>query len=136
MAVAGFVLAFVTKADNPNSLTVVPAESGLRSSGGHFSLSGHVGNTDAAAVTGGTFRVVGGVAKFTFTVPLEQGPTLGIVVNGPETTLSWPIDAAGYTLQWSPVLSPPRWQDLSADPGNRVTISTDGVENYFRLIRH
>jgi uncharacterized repeat protein (TIGR01451 family) len=67
-----------------------------------------------------------------------QAPTLSVMRNGADVTVSWPAAASGFVLQQSDELSPSSWRDVPVQPsivGNqkRVTLRVDSSCRNYRL---
>jgi alpha-tubulin suppressor-like RCC1 family protein len=89
-----------------------------------------------AAQTG----VTGIAAGFGFTVALIGAPSaLHARTAGADLVLSWPTNAAGYKLQWTPGLQPPvEWTDSTDVPGidgTQFTVTKPISDNawFFRM---
>jgi len=69
------------------------------SSGGHYSLSGTLGQADAGGpMTGGSYSLTGGFWSMVAAVPTAGAPTLTITRAGGNVIISWP-NTGSYTLQ-------------------------------------
>ena len=83
-----------------------------------FSVSGTIGQPDAAPVSsGGSFAVAGGFWAAFQTIQIPGAPVLGIRGAGSGTVqVFWPAAAAGWILQASPSMGPGSWADVTASP--------------------
>jgi uncharacterized repeat protein (TIGR03803 family) len=79
----------------------------------------------------------GNGAVFSFSLPLPQ---LALTLSGTNVILSWPLNAAGFTLQSTTnLVSSAAWTTVSPLPSivngqNTVTNSISGLQNFYRLI--
>jgi hypothetical protein len=106
---------------------------GGTSTGGNYTLSGTVGQPDAAAtpLSGGTYTLQGGFwPGLVVTIPGE-GPTLFIQWSGSNAIVSWSPDTPGFALEETDNLDAPVWSD--APDGNPVTIPASGAARFYRL---
>jgi hypothetical protein len=68
-------------------------------------------------------------------------PQLSIIPSGANVILTWPTNAAGFTLQATTNLVPPAlWSTVSPDPvvvngQNAVTNPVSGTQQFYRLIQ-
>lgn len=85
---------------------------GGQSSGGVYTVTGTIGQPDAATSSGGQYTLEGGFWSAFAVVP----PTLRIIRNGTDVTLAWPNPSAGFQLQESPSLTTPTWTNVTAAP--------------------
>jgi hypothetical protein len=70
----------------------------------------------------------------------ETGPELKIVRSETNVILTWPAEAAGFTLQSSTNLPAATWSPVSPTPvivncQNTVTIPISATQSYYRLIK-
>jgi len=111
---------------------------GQRSTGGAWTLTGTIGQSDATAPksTGGGWAVEGGFWPGTVAEP--GGPVLTMAPLGVNRlTIAWPAAAAGHKLQYSTNLN--TWTDY---PGLTITGASsiewplaNGPRYYFRLTK-
>ncbi len=93
------------------------------------------GNTLYGTTAGGGSSVQGTV----FSVTLPGPPQLTIMPSGPYVILTWPTNAAGFTLQSTRnLLSPAAWTTNSPAPvvvngQNTVTNPISGAQQFYRL---
>ena len=96
------------------SLDGGPVTGGGQSAGGAFAVAGGAGETATGGLSGGTFTVTGGligVAVVPGDVVLDFTNTDG------QVTLTWPADASGYVLQFTPVIGDAsNWQPVTPAP--------------------
>jgi hypothetical protein len=90
------------------------------------------GLTKVAAIAAGYYH------SLALVVAQSAPPTLAISMSGSRTVLSWPTNAAGYTLQTTPSLASPAWQAVTNAPvivGNRYVLTNawPGPSGFFRL---
>ena len=106
---------------------------GGTSTGGSYTLSGTIGQPDAAATTlsGGIYTLQGGFwPGLIVTIPGE-GPTLLIQLSGANVILSWSPDTPGFALEQTDDLTTLIWVD--APDGNPVTIPAGVAARFYRL---
>jgi len=90
---------------------------GGTSSGGTFSVSGTIGQPDAAPVSaGGTFAVTGGFWSALQLVQTPEAPVLAFRGTGGTVQVFWPANAPGWILQTSPSMAAGTWTDVSGAP--------------------
>ncbi len=89
---------------------------GGQSSGGPYTLTGTIGQPDAAISSGGNYVLQGGFWSAFAIAPTEGAPTLRILLDGGSVTLAWPNPSTGFQLQESPSLTAPNWTDVNAVP--------------------
>ncbi len=115
------------------------------STGGVYTVSGTIGQPDAGTMSGGNFTLDGGFWGLIAAVQTPGAPLLSIALT-PQlstVTVSWPLPADGWVLQWTnrldaasapwPQISPPyqtnatqAWIVEPAPAGNR----------FYRLHKH
>ena len=106
---------------------------GGTSTGGNYTLSGTIGQSDAAITTlsGGGYTLDGGFWPGLVVAASGEGPTLFIQTSGGEVILSWFPDPAGFALEQTDDLSTSIWAD--APDGNPVAIPASGAARFYRL---
>jgi hypothetical protein len=112
---------------------------GGTSSGGNFSLSGTIGQTDAGSMTGGSYSLDGGFWSIANVVQTPGAPLLTISVSGNNYILSWPAASTGFHVEvngnlgnsggWSTV---PQSASTNAATISVVVPATAG-NSFFRL---
>jgi hypothetical protein len=118
------------------------AGGGGTSSGGAFTLTGTIGQADAAPpVSGGAFVLSGGFWGGVVAVQAEGAPALVVARNqNGSVTVSWPSPSTGWSLQRSDALSEGGWgpaPETVADDGAQksvTVVSTVGFK-FYRLAR-
>jgi len=90
---------------------------GGQSSGGDYTLTGTIGQPDAATSSGGAYTLQGGFWSAFAGVPTEGAPSLRIIRNGASVILAWPNPSSGFQLQESASLTAPNWTDVNTAPG-------------------
>jgi hypothetical protein len=106
---------------------------GGTSGGGNYTLSGTIGQSDAATtpLSGGNYTLQGGFwPGLVVTIPGE-GPTLFIQLSGANVIISWSPDTPGYALEETDNLTTLIWTD--APDGNPVPIPAGGAAKFYRL---
>ena len=98
----------------------------------NFSLTGAIGQPDAATLTGGSFTLEGGFFPGII-VPSNTGaPTLYIQPAAGNLTISWLPATPGFLLEETTNLTTPNWSQST--PGNPTTpIPSTGDAKYYRL---
>ncbi|HRI16542.1 MAG TPA: hypothetical protein PLX89_26410 [Verrucomicrobiota bacterium] len=115
---------------------------GGTSSGGPFSLSGTIGQSDVGAqpMTGGNFTLTGGFWSLS-AVQTPDAPLLKIrLISADSAQLSWPSPSTDVVLQVNSDLNSTNWvnapQTVTDDGTNRViTVSAPGGGSFYRLLR-
>ncbi|MSU58975.1 MAG: hypothetical protein EXS35_12545 [Pedosphaera sp.] len=90
---------------------------GGQSSGGAYTVTGTIGQPDAAKASGGGYTLEGGFWSAFAAIQTEGRPTLRIVLNGTNVTLAWPNPSPGFQLEETPSLTAPNWTDVNTAPG-------------------
>ena len=108
---------------------------GGTSSGGPYTLSGTIGQPDAATLTGGSFSLIGGFWGGAFAVQQVGSPTLSIQRAGGNVIISWDPNATGFVLQESPSLSPASWSNVGGAVSGG-SLPTSGETKFYRLRRN
>ncbi len=109
-----------------------PATGGGQSGGGTFAVAGAPGETATGPLIGGSFSVTGGLVG----VAIVPGDfALEFSANDGQVTLTWPVDAAGYVLEFTPVIGEAAdWQPVAPAPvGNTFTTPFNQPLRLFRL---
>ena len=99
---------------------------GGHSTGGVYTVTGTIGQPDAAFSSGGSYTLAGGFWS-AFVVPSEDGPRLRIFLNGRNLILAWPNPSTGFQLQETSSLTLPNWSDVNTPPsavGNEKQVAT------------
>ena len=114
---------------------------GGTSTGGVYSVSGTIGQPDAAAMSGGTYTLHGGFWGLIAAIQPPGAPLLTITHTATNTViLSWPSSATGFTLQTNISLTAGTWGNSATTPSddgsNKFIIVNPPVGNrFFRLIK-
>ena len=110
------------------------AGGGATSTNAQYSLSGTIGQPDAAGQsTGGSFSVTGGFWSFV-AVQTYGAPLLTITISGNQAVVSWPVSASGWTLQTNGNVGTTNWVNYGgAVINNRVTNTVTSGNLFFRL---
>ncbi len=110
---------------------------GGTSAGGVYSISGTIGQPDAA-MNGGGYSLAGG---FWSAVQIPGAPLLTIyLTTGNRAVVSWPSPATGFTLQQNNGLNPASWTtppETVADNGtNRfILVNPPAGNRFYRLFK-
>ena len=98
---------------------------GGTSSGGTYTVTGTIGQSDAGHMSGGGYSLDGGFWGIIAAVQTPGAPTLSITRTGNEVVLSWPSASTGFSLQQKASAGTVGgWNSLGA------TITTSGGVNY------
>jgi hypothetical protein len=115
------------------------AGGGGTSSGGQFSVSGTVGQSDAGVMSGGNFTLTGGFWGVIAAVQSPGAPVLTITPAGANVIISWPSPSTGFALQQSPTISPTSWTTGPAPSDNgtikSVTVPGGPGDMVYRLTK-
>ncbi len=104
-------------------------------SGGGYSLSGTVGQSDAGSMSGGAFALMGG---FWSAADAAPRPALRIVRSGAVVILAWPASLTGFQVQATANLIHPAWRDVNTSPlevndESWVVMPASANAQFFRL---
>ncbi len=113
---------------------------GGTSSGGNYSVSGTIGQHDAAGeLTGGSYSLTGGFWAL-YAVQTPGAPTLTIYHSSANTAVvAWPVTgSSGFVLQETSTLGTPNWvkssDTVSVSSGtNQITVSSPAGNKFYRL---
>jgi hypothetical protein len=112
---------------------------GGTSTGGAYSLSGTIGQTDAALLTGGNYTLQGGFWSLPEAVQTPGAPPLDIArAGGSFAVISWPAPSTGWQLQKSSDLQ--AWTPLTIavvvqNGSNTVTAPVTPAREFYRLLK-
>lgn len=106
---------------------------GGTSSGGTYTVSGSIGQPDAAptALTGGSYSLQGGFWPGLVVDSDTGAPALLIQLNGTAVNISWAPGTPGFKLEQADELANPFWSP--APEGNPVQIPVNVNSRYYRL---
>ena len=88
---------------------------GGASAGGGFTLTGTIGQPDAAASSGGGYSVQGGFWSASL-APFTNSPALRIELTGANVLLTWPHPSTGFQLEKTLNLTAPQWTNVNTAP--------------------
>ena len=110
---------------------------GGTSTGGVYSVSGTIGQSDAGGpMTGGPYSLVGGFWALPIAVQSSNAPALNIVPAAPGfATISWTPATPGFVLQVSATLTPPAWTNAPSGAANPVTVPAGLPARFYRLFK-
>jgi hypothetical protein len=77
------------------------------SSGGNFSVTGTIGQTDAGLLTGGSFAVAGGFWGGAYAVQNPGAPLLSVVSTGTNALFTWADASGSFVLESAGSLTAP-----------------------------
>jgi hypothetical protein len=110
------------------------------STGGVYTVTGTVGQSDAGTMTGGQFGLVGGFWAI-IAVPTPGAPTLAITRTSTNTVVVfWPSPSAGFELEQNSDLVTTDWAAVPQTPTDDgttkcVTVGPPQRSLFFRLRR-
>ncbi len=145
LMVAGLLFASttITRAQTYDISWHTIAGGGGTSSGGNYSVSGTIGQSDAGTLSGGNYTLVGGFWGIIAAIQTPGAPFLYITnASTPNhVVVSWAVNATGFRLQQEPNLATPSWLAVNTNSTpvvvtngfNTVTVPVSGNQ-YFRLI--
>jgi uncharacterized repeat protein (TIGR03803 family) len=109
---------------------------------GSFPAGGLVlsGNTLYGTTSEGGSLDTGTIFSLSLPASLLPPPQLAITIAGTNVILTWPTNAAGFTLQSTTNLSPAAWSAVSPAPvvingQNTVTNPVSGTHRFYQLIQ-
>ena len=113
---------------------------GGTSSGGSYTLSGTIGQSDAGVMTGGNYSLIGGFWGVAVAIQEVGAPLLTITRSGGNVTISWPSPSTGFNLQETASLGSPSWTGAGltiSDNGTTksVTIPAPLGSKFYRLLK-
>ena len=114
---------------------------GGASTGGVYSVSGTIGQHDAAAaMSGGNYSLTGGFWSIITVVQTTGAPMLTLTHSGNNVSISWPSSSQGWTLQQCSDLAAGSWDACGITVSNDgknccVTISPPAGNLFFRLVK-
>ena len=109
------------------------ASGGGKASGGDFAVDAAAGQPAAGPLSGGDFQVTGGLVAVT--VVTGGAVALRLSATDSQVTLTWPAEAAGYVLEFTPVIGEAaNWQPVTPAPaGNSFTTPFNQPLRFYRL---
>lgn len=109
---------------------------GGTSTGGVYSVSGTIGQSDAGVLTNGIYSVTGGFWPLPTIIQIPGAPTLSIVAGAAgQATISWSPNTAGFVLQESTLLSPANWTNALSGATNPIVVPTTVPTKFYRLFK-
>jgi hypothetical protein len=104
---------------------------GGTSTGGVYSVSGTIGQPDAATMNGGQFTMQGGFWPGIVVSSPGEAPTLFIQLSGDSVIISWSPATPGFELEATADLGGAMWTPVLTT--NPVTIPMTGPVRFYRL---
>jgi hypothetical protein len=122
---------------------VTIAGGGSVCSGGEYSVTGTIGQPEAASLSGGDFSLTVGFGSGVTVVPIPDAPVLSAACTAAnDLVISWPGPDAGWRLQTTPSLSttPIVWAEITPPyptnaAGCYVTVPSSAGNRFYRLYR-
>jgi hypothetical protein len=97
---------------------------------------GWMGNLDEVAFYSGALSAEKIWSHYLAMVaPEAPAPAIGFALSGKQLTLSWPAEVSGFTLQWSPDLTPGSWTAVEGVSNNQVTVDVSSGRKFYRLVK-
>jgi hypothetical protein len=111
------------------------AGGGGTSTNAQYSITGTIGQPDAAGPSiGGSYSVTGGFWSLV-AVQTYGAPLLTITISGNQAVVSWPVSASGWTLQTNGNVGTANWVNYGGTViNNRVTNTVTSGNLFFRLV--
>ena len=109
------------------------AGGGGTSTGGVYSVSGTIGQSDASVtpMTNGQYSLVGGFWALPVAVQTTNAPWLTITLAGPgSATISWAPNTPGYVLQYTASFTPTNWINAPSGSPRPSASSASPVRRY------
>jgi hypothetical protein len=107
---------------------------GGTSTGGVYTLSGTIGQPEAATLSGGSYTLAGGFWALPVAVPIEGAPILTIAPAAPWfATISWAPVTPGFVLQETLSLSPANWTNSPSGATNPIVVPATLPTKFYRL---
>jgi hypothetical protein len=85
------------------------AGGGGTSTGGVYAVSGTIGQSATATMSGGNYSLTGGFWSIIAAVQTPGAPLLTVTTAGKQATISWSAPASGFVLEESPNLTTGSW---------------------------
>jgi hypothetical protein len=112
---------------------------GGTSTGGVFSVSGRIGQSDAGHMSGGNYTLDGGFWEMFAAVQTPGAPLLRVFSTTTNTVvLAWPVSSTIFSLQQESGLSPANWGPVTNSASivgteNQVIIAAPAGNRFYRL---
>lgn len=115
---------------------------GGTSTGGNYTLTGIIGQSDAGRLTGGNYELTGGFMSIVTAIQTPGAPLLTVTRSGANVIVSWPDSSTGFVLQEATALANPSsstvWNPNGATQtvngeNRQITIPSPAGNKYFRL---
>lgn len=106
---------------------------GGQATGGDFSVTASADEAASGPLSGGDFEVTGGLVAVT--VVTDGDVALGLTATDSQVTLTWPAEATGYVLEFSPAVGDTaNWQPVTPAPAaNSFTTTFNQPLRFYRL---
>ena len=115
------------------------AGGGGTSTGGVYSVSSTIGQSDAAPMSGGNFSLEGGFWSIIAAVQTPGAPLLRVVLTSTNTVIvAWPAPSTGFSLQQNAALGSTNWLGVTNSQAlvgseTQVLISMPAGNRFYRL---
>jgi hypothetical protein len=94
---------------------------------------GWIGGIDEVAFYSTTLSPSAVLSHFLAMAAPPLPPVIAYSLSGTNLTLSWPADATGYSLQYTPTLPASSWTSVSGVVNNQVTVDASRGNGFYRL---
>jgi hypothetical protein len=115
------------------------AGGGGTSTGGVYSVSSTIGQSDAGPMSGGNFTLEGGYWSIVAAVQTPGAPLLRVVLTSTNTVIvAWPAPSTGFSLQQNAALGTTNWLGVTnsqtvVGSEKQVLISLPAGNRFYRL---
>jgi hypothetical protein len=111
------------------------AGGGGTSTGGVYSVSGTIGQSDAGGpLTNGVYSLTGGYWALPIAVQTTNAPTLAIIPAAPGwVAISWTPPTPGFVLQETTSLGTTNWINSPSGATNPITVPAVPPSKFYRL---
>ena len=106
---------------------------GGTSSGGSFTLTGTIGQTDAATLSGGNYSLQGGFWPAIVLPATGEAPTMFIQLSSASIIILWSPTTPGFSMEQSSTLLPGSWAPAPSGADNPATIPLGSAPTFYRL---
>lgn len=105
------------------------AGGGGTSTGGVYTVSGTIGQSDAGTMSGGNYTLQGGFWSVVGVVQTPNAPYLALTRAGSNVILSWPASGTTFNLQSALALTPKPTSWVAVTPAPVTVAGTNYVTN-------
>ena len=94
---------------------------------------GWIGGMDEVALYSTTMAPSAVLSHFLAMTAPPPPPSIAYSLSGANLTLSWPADATGFSLQYTPTLPASAWTPVSGVVNNQVKVDASHGNGFYRL---